>query len=228
MSETPTLPQRDFSDVDAKRLAIILAVVAVWFICNWFALSAVSAVMLPADVGGKSGPWIIRPIRGVHFGATAVMAAITCPLILAPIQRNWPREDVELGSQYIPLQGRPLKSRLLLKSFLLFIGYSVCFAFYLLSWTKIGPDGIQYRLPWSTTLYQYREIQALEAIPEGERSESITQNGPWYEIKMKDGSRITFSLDNEGTSTEEMASIALYAADQSGLRWMRRRDSKKR
>jgi hypothetical protein len=68
-------------------------------------------------------------------------------------------------------------------------------------------------------------VASLTTIPDGERSESLRQNGPWYSIKLRSGRTIILSLDNEGTTPDELEAMATFVADRSGLSWVRRSDT---
>jgi hypothetical protein len=196
-------------------------------VCYWFALPAIQSLIIPNALGGRIGPWVVRPILAFHFGAMAVMAAVALPLIGRPIEKLWAREDAALGTRYDPFHGRRVKRGLFfVKAFLLLVIYASALVFYLLSWTKIGPDGIEEHLPWTTLTLSFQDIVSLETIPEGERSESITQNGPWYSIRFKSGRSISLSDDNEGTTPDELRAMTTYIADRSGLRWTRRSDAR--
>jgi hypothetical protein len=218
---------RSFSKVDAKRAFINVAVMAIVGAGYWFVLPAIQLLIIPTAPNGDNGPWVVRPILAVHFCATVAMAAVTFPLLTWPLQQVWNRKDAALGTRYDPFHGRAAKRGfLLVKSFLLLAIYASGLVFYLFSWTMIGPDGIEQRLPWTTQKHSYKDILWLETIPDGERSESITGDGPWYSIKPKSGRSITLSEDNEGSTLEELLAMTSYIADGSGLRWMRRTDAR--
>jgi hypothetical protein len=203
-----------------------MAIVGVGY---WFILPAIQALIIPNAPGGNSGPWVVRPILAFHFGAVAVMAAVTLPLLARPLQQLWKHEDAALGTRYAPFHGRPVKRGLLLiKGFLLLAIYASGMVFYLFSWTIIGPDGIEQRLPWTTLNHSFQDVVTLEKIPEGERSDSIKQNGPWYSIKLKSGRSITLSDNNEGITSDELRALAAYIADRSGRTWARRSDARAR
>jgi len=227
-AETPTIPRR-FSGIDAKRAFINGALLAVVALCYWFILPVIQSLIIPNAPGGRNGPWVVRPILAFHFGAMAVMAAVTLSLISRPLQRVWAREDSALGTRYDPFHGQTVNRGLFaVKVFLLLAIYASALVFYLFSWTKIGPDGIEERLPWTTRNYSFQDIVSLETIPDGERSESITQNGPWYSIEFKSGRSITLSDDNEGSMLDELRAMTAYIADHSGQRWVRRSDARAR
>jgi hypothetical protein len=227
-TETPTM-SRGFSKVDGKRAFIILVIVAIASVCYWFILPAIQALIIPNAPGGPNGPWVVRPIMAIHFCAVAVMAAVTVPFILRPIQRVWARQDAALGSRHDPFHGRPLMRVLFfVKGFLLLAVYASALVFYLFSWTIIGPNGIQQSLPWTTLNHSFQDIVSLETIPDGERSESITQNGPWYSIKLKSGRFISLSDANEGCTRDELSAMTTFIADRSGLAWARRSDARVR
>jgi hypothetical protein len=117
---------------------------------------------------------------------------------------------------------------LLFKGLLLLAVYATGLVFYLFSWTIVGPAGIEQRLPWTMLHHEYEDIVSLEMIPDGQRSESIRQNGPWYSIKFKSGRSITLSPDNEGITREELIAMSAYIADRAGRTWLRRSDARRR
>lgn len=225
-TETPGM-QRGFSRVDAKRALIAIAMLAVAGTSYWFVLPAIQSLIIPTAPGGRNGPWVVRPILAFHFGAMAVMAATTLPLIIRCLQKAWRREDAALGGRYDPFRNQPFKLRLIIvRGFLLLAVYGAALVFYLFSWTKIGPEGIQEHLPWTTLHLSFQDIASLEMVPEGERSESLRKNGPWYSVEFESGRFITLSDDNEGITRDELRAMAVYIADRSGRAWVRRRDSR--
>lgn len=221
------LETRSFSDVDAKRAAISLVIMAVVMAGYWFMLPALQSLIIPGGLSGPDGPWVIRPITAVRFCAAAAMGAVTFPLVMWPLQQAWNREDAALGSRYGGIGG-PLKGLLLVKASLLLVVYFSALLFYLFSWTIIGPEGIEQRLPWTTRQHSYQDIVSLETIPEGQRSDSITQNGPWYSVRLKDGYSLSLCEDNEACTTEVLNAIATYIGERSGLKWERRSDARVR
>ena len=100
--------------------------------------------------------------------------------------------------------------------------------FYLLSWETVGPDGIEQHLPWTTLHHSFQDVSALETIPNSERSDALKQNGPWYSVKLRSGRSITWSLDNEGMTHDELTAMATFVARRSGLAWARRSDARAR
>jgi hypothetical protein len=157
------------------------------------------------------------------------MAAVTLPLITRPLRRRWAREDAALGTRYDPFHHQPGKRvRIVIVGVLLMAIYASALFFYLFSWEVIGPDGIQQRLPWTTLIHSFQDIVSLETVPDGERSESITRDGPWYSIKFKNGRSIDLSDDNEGCTRDELSAMTAFIADRSGLAWARRQDSRPR
>jgi hypothetical protein len=117
---------------------------------------------------------------------------------------------------------------LVFKGLLLGVVYAAALVFYLFSWTVLGPDGIEERLPWTTFNHSFQDVGSLEMIPDGERSDSIKQNGPWYSINFKSGRSITLSDDIEGSTRTELSAMAAFIADRSGLAWARRSDARPR
>ena len=226
--DTPAI-SRSFSRLDAKRAGIGIAIFVVVGACYWFILPAIQSQIIPDAPGGTNGPWVLRPILAFHLGAMAVMATVTLPLIAGPLRRRWKHEDAALGSRYDPFAGQPVKHPMfVLKTFLLLIVYASALIFYLLSWETIGPDGIVQHLPWTTLHHSFQDIASLETIPDGERSESLKQNGPWYSIKLRSGRSIEWSLENEGITQDELTAIATFVARRSGLAWAGRSDARAR
>lgn len=219
--------RRGFSRSDARRAFTGIAMLAIVAAGYWFILPAVQSLIIPAAPGGGMGPWVVRPILALHFGAAAVMAVLTLPFIMRPLQKVWAREDAASGSRYDPFHARRAeRAALFVKGFLLLAVYAIALVFYLFSWTRIGPDGIEQRLPWTTQNHPFQDIVSLETIPDGERSDSLTQNGPWYSIRFGSGRPVTFSRDNEGISRDELRAMTDYIAGRSGLIWVRRKDAR--
>jgi len=193
--------------------------------CYWFMLPAIQSQIIPSAPAGKTGPWVIRPILAFHFGAVAVLVCASLPVALRPLRTIWRRKDAALGSRYDPFRDRPMKRVvLLIKGSLLALLYASALVFYLFSWTIIGAHGIEQRLPWATLHHSFQDIQSLETIPEGARSDSIAQNGPWYSIKLRSGRSITLSHDNEGGTPDELKEATSFIAARSGLSWSKRSD----
>src|SRR5262245_22917499 len=104
-----SITPRGFSRTDAWRAFVNIAIMGVVGVCYWFMLPAIQSWIIPDAVGGRTGPWVLRPILAFHFGAVAVMACVTVPFIVWPLRRRWEREDAALGTRYDPLYGRPVK-----------------------------------------------------------------------------------------------------------------------
>ena len=220
---------RNFSRLDGKRAVISIAMFVVVGACYWFMLPAIQSQIIPDATGGTNGLWVLRPIFAFHFFAMGVMTSVTVPLIARPLKRKWKHEDAALGSRYDPFAGRPVKRALfMIKGVLLLIVYAAAPMFYLLTWETIGPDGIEQHLPWTTLHHSFQDIASLETIPNGERSESLNQVGPWYSIKLRSGRSITWSLDNEGITQDELTAMTTFVAERSGLAWARRSDARAR
>jgi hypothetical protein len=225
-AETPQV-LRDFSRTDATRMLITVGILAVVAVSYWYTLPALQSLTLPSARTGHEGPWVVRPIGAFHFGAMTVLTAVTVPLVLLPVQRKWARADVAFGTRYDPFHGRPGKRRVLLvKGSFLMVVYAAGLFCYLFSWERVGPEGIQQRLPWTTLNHSFQDIESLETVPEGERSDSISRSGPWYSIKFKSGRSITLSEANEGCTRAELSAMTAFIADRSGLPWVRRGDSR--
>ena len=226
--DTPAIA-RNFSRADGKRAIISIAILVVVGVCYWFMLPGIQSKLIPDAAGGTNGPWVLRPILAFHFGAVAVMTSVTVPFIVGLLKRKWKHEDAALGSRYDPFAGRPVKRAIfLLQGILLLIVYSAALMFYLLSWETIGSDGIEQHLPWTTLHHSFQDIASLETIPDGERSDSLKQNGPWYSVKLQSGRHITWSLDNEGITQDELTAMTTFVANRSGLAWARRSDARAR
>jgi hypothetical protein len=219
---------RDFSGANAMRVVVFVATSAIVFVGYWLMLPRIQSLIIPSISGGDKGPWLVRPDLGFHFGAAAAMAGVTVPVLTWPLDQIWKREDGTLGTRYDPLQKIPAaRGILLVKAFFLLAVYVTGLVFYLFSWTLIGPGGIEQRLPWTTRKHSYQDIVWLETIPDGERSNSIAQDGPWYLVRLKDGQSITLSHENEGVTAEELRAMTTYIADRSGIRWARKNDSRR-
>jgi hypothetical protein len=221
-TETPSIPRRS-SSIDAWRAVLIVPIFLVAAVCYWFILPVIQWLIIPNAPGGGNGPWVVRPIVAFHFGAMVVLSAVTLPLITR-LLKVW-RRDPALGTQH---DRSLIRVPLIAKGLLLLAVYAIGLVFYLFSWNMIGPDGIEEHLPWTTRKHSFQDIVSLETIPDGERSESIHQDGPWYSIKFKSGPSITLSPDNEGSTDDELRAMATYIADRSGLTWERRSDAQKR
>lgn len=220
---------RSFSRADVKRAGIRLAIFGVVCVCYWFILPGIQSQIIPDAPGGTNGPWVLRPIFAFRFGAMAVMASVTLPIIVGLLERRWKHGDAASGSGYDPFAGRPVERALFVfKGVLLLIIYAAALMFYLLSWETIGPDGMERHLPWTTLHHSFQDIASLETIPDGERSDSLKQNGPWYSINLRSGRSMTWSLDNEGITQDELTAITTFVARRSGLAWVRRSDTRAR
>jgi hypothetical protein len=228
MSDTET-PTRSpgFHKMGGKRTFTKFVIFAIVGACYWFMLTGIQALIIPNAPGGPNGPWVVRPILAYHFCAMAVMTAVTVPFIIRPLQRVWTHEDAALGAQHDPIHGRPrMRVLFFVKGFLLLAVYAAGLVFYLFSWTIIGPEGIEEKLPWTTLKHSFRDIGSLETIPDGQRSESLRQDGPWYCINLKSGRSIDLSDGNEGCTRDELSAMTTFIADRSGLAWRRRSDAR--
>ena len=106
------------------------------------------------------------------------------------------------------------------------IVYGVSLVFYVRSWTIIGPGGIEQQLPWGRVVHGFDQIESLETIPGGMRSDSIAKKRPWYSVRLNSGRSVTLEMENEGCTESELSAIAAYVAEQSGKPWMRGPDSR--
>ena len=220
---------RSFSRADVKRGGIRLAIFVVVCAFYWFILPGIQSQIIPDAPGGTNGPWVLRPIFAFRFGALAVMASVTFPIIVGLLERRWKHGDAASESGYDLFAGRPVeRARFVFKGVLLLIIYAAALMFYLLTWETIGPDGMERHLPWTTLHHSFQDIASLETIPDGERSDSLKQNGPWYSINLRSGRSITWSLDNEGITQDELTAITTFVAQRSGLAWVRRSDTRAR
>ena len=91
MTDSNIPSTRSFSRADAKRVFITLAMLGVLGVGSWFLLPAIQSLIIPNAPGGNNEPWVVRPILAFHFGAVAVMAAVTLPLLSRPLQQLWKR-----------------------------------------------------------------------------------------------------------------------------------------
>ena len=108
--DTPAV-SRNFSRVDAKRAIIGFAIFVAVGVCYWFMLPGIQSKIIPDAAGGTNGPWVLRPILAVHFGAAGVMTSVTVPIITVPLKRKWKHGDAVLG-RYNPFAGRPAEHAL--------------------------------------------------------------------------------------------------------------------
>lgn len=227
-TDTPAI-SRNFSRVDGKRAIISIALFVSVGVCYWLMLPVIQSKIIPYVASGPSGPWVLRPILPARFGAMAVMTSVTFPFVAVPLKRKWKHEDAALGSRYDPFAGRPVQQTLfVLRGIFLLIVYASALVFYLLTWQIVGPDGIEQHLPWATLHHSFQDIASLETIPDGERSDSLNRDGPWYSIKLRSGRSITWSLDNEGTTQDELTAMTTFVAQRSGLAWVTRSDARAR
>jgi len=226
---TTSITTRAFNRTDLKRTLILSVIFWPLVAGCWFVLPLLQSKVIPSAPGGTIGPWVLQPILAMRFGATAVLGCLTFMLLARPLFAKWKREDAALGSRYDPHAGQPIKrGAMWLKITLLFIVYASGLVFYLLSWHTVGPHGIEIRLPWTTRHYSFEEIATLETIPDGERSDLIRENGPWYSVTFQSGRSLSWSLDNEGITRVELEAIADFVSRRSGLSWERRSDARVR
>jgi hypothetical protein len=230
MSDTaPPVVRRNFSSLEVRRAFVFFGTMAFVGGCYWFMLPGIQSHIIPVAPGGAAGPWVIRPIGAAHAGAAAVLACLTVPFISRPLNRMWQREDAASGTRYDPFRDKPgARVVIMAKACLLLLIYASALVFYLGSWTIIGPDGIEKRLPWGKRNHSFQDIMSLQAIPDGLRSDSIAQEGPWYEIRFRSGGGITLSPDNEGTTPDELSAMTALISKRSGLAWRSRADVRRR
>lgn len=103
------VPPRDFSKTDGERAFVAVALLTAVGACYWFGLPFVQSLLVPRAPGGRTGPWVLRPILAFHFGAVAVMASVTVPVLIRSLNKTWMREDAAAGTRYDPFHGRPVK-----------------------------------------------------------------------------------------------------------------------
>ena len=226
-TNTPAV-SREFSSTDGKRgivgAAILLGAVA----CYWLVLPVIQSMIIPRAAGGADGTWVVRPEGPLRVCAAAVMACVTVPFLARPLKRKWANEDAVSGSRYDPLAGRPVKRALfVLKAIVLLIVWGAGLMLYLFSWETIGPNGIEQHLPWTTLRHSFGDIASLETIPEGRRSDTLGKDGPWYAVRLRSGRSMTWSLDNEGMTRDELTAVTTFVAQRSGLEWMIRSDTRR-
>ena len=218
-----------FRRIHLGRMLVTFGLMVAFFAASFFLLPLIQSWILPKAPGGISGPWIVRPIIASHFCACAIITAVSAAVVLRPIARRWRAADAERGIQFDPFNGRPAaKIALYTKGILLLMIYGFSLVAYLLSWTAVGPEGIEEHLPWGTRKYSYHRIVALQSIPRGFRSDAPVKNGPWNCVKFDDGREVTLSHDNEGLTPAELDSIAAFIADRAGHHWDVREDARQR
>jgi hypothetical protein len=211
---------RRFKLRDAARAFVALSTLAAIFAASYFILPEIQRLVMPAAPGGKEGPWVILPILAFHFGACAVASAALMPLALTPFRRRWRAQDAVEGTRFDPFQNRPaVRVALYVKGAALLAVYLISLVFYLLSWTVVGPGGVEEHLPWGVRQHAFENIVSLAMIPEGFRVDSLKRNGPWYQVRFEDGRRVTFGADNEGISNLELAALAEFIASRAGRSW---------
>ena len=218
---------RPFSRTDLKRTVVAVPILVTIMLCYWFLLPAIQSLFVPHPPGGANGPWVVRPISAFRYYAAGLMTAVTAAVGFVPLKRRWNGEDAALGT-YDSRCGTPrgIGSGMTLGAWLLMPVYIAAPIFYLFSWTTVGPDGIEERLPWGRYSHEYRNVTALETIPAGLRSDARKQGGPWYQVRFRSGRRVTISLDNEGTEPEELKAAAAFIAARSRLPWVRSGDAR--
>lgn len=206
----------------------LLAMVSILAPVYWKLLPAVQSRILPRATGGANGPWVVRPDLGHHIMGVAVLTLVTVFVLLVPLSRLLRRPDARSSTREGPSHGQPVRNavrmpRMLKAAFLLLV-YCLSFMLYFFSWTTVGPNGIEERLPWRTRHHSFQEVESLESIPDGMRSDALEANGPWLRLNFRGGTHLDFSLDNEGMRPEELNAIKTYAAARSGLPWETRSD----
>jgi hypothetical protein len=229
LDQTPSrMPERirQFKLRDGARMLGFLSALAAIFAASFFILPELQGLLVPAAPGGQMGPWVIRPILALHFGACGVAAAALTPLATAPLRRRWRAQDAAEGTRFDLFHNRPAARVVLYIKGTLLVGiYLISLVFYLLSWTVIGPDGVDEHLPWGVRHHALSSIASLTVIPDGFHVDSLAKNGPWYEVGFEEGRRVTFGEDNEGISKPELAAAAEFLASRSGRAWQIARDA---
>ena len=219
---------RKLSRIDAKRGAVSVIILALVFIVWYFLLPLIQGAIVPKLPGGTMGPWVIRPIIALRFGASAIASVASIPLLTKRVRRRWKAEDAALGTHYEPYSGFAGKAAYTIKGVLLMIIYAASMLFYLLSWDTVGPSGIELHHPWGQRKYSFSDVESIETIASGMRSDKLAQNGPWYSVELSDGYHFIFSHDNEGCSERELSDMATFIAAQSRKTLTPRDDSRTR
>jgi hypothetical protein len=226
-TNTPAV-SRGFGRTDGKRGIVAAAILLGSVACYWLVLPLIQSMIIPRAPGGANGPWVVRPEGPLRICAAAVLACVTVPFLAGPLKRKWDNEDAASGSRYDPLAGRPVKRALfVLKAIVLLTVWGAGLMFYLLSWETIGPDGMKEHLPWATLRHPFQDVASLETIPEGLRSDTLGKDGPWYAVKLRSGRTMTWSLDNEGMTRDELAAMTTFVAQRSGMAWGFRGDARR-
>jgi hypothetical protein len=220
---------RQFKPRDAARALVSLLTLAAIFAACYLVFPTIQCLIVPAAPAGKTGPWVIPPILAFHFGACAVATVALMPLVLTPLWRRWRAEDAAEGTKFDPFHNRPVtRVWLYVKGMVLAAIYLISLIFYLLSWTVVGPGGVEEHLPWGVKQHAFDKIVSLTMIPEGFRVDSLKKNGPWYQVRFEDGRRVTFGADNEGISKLELAATAHFIGLRAGRSWQVPSDARPR
>ena len=219
---------RKLGRTDAKRGAVSVAILALVFVVWYFLLPLIQGAIVPSLPGGTTGPWVIRPILAFRFGASAIASVASVAFLTQRLRNRWKAEDAAIGTHYEPYSGFAGKAAYTIKGVLLMIIYAGSMLFYLLSWDIVGPAGIELHHPWGQRKYSFNEVESIETIANGMRSDKLAQNGPWYSVKFSDGYHFTFSKDNERCSEAELSDMATFIAAQSHRMLTPRDDSRTR
>lgn len=204
------------SELYIVRFCIVLVLLPVSFITYFFALPVIQSIVVPYAPGGDSGPWLVRPIEAMRFGSAAFLTAITGPVITSgPLRKLW-QPHRELDSSIIPKHSFRYY-RYMVKGFLLMLVSAVAMAMYLFSWSYIGPDGIKQRFLWKSAYHTYDEIRALRIVFPALQSEAA--KGLKYCVDFK-GPDVTFGLENEGMTAQEVQALSMFIATRSGREWI--------
>lgn len=197
----------------AARIAIVLGALGALFGALWLALPVVRGWMLPEASTASGLLWVIGPPRALRFGACAVLAALTLPLLLRPLGRRWAAEDQR--ARPAPAVERHVgRTALLIRGGLLFVVYAVCGAFYFVSHGEVRDGSIAFHSVLGTRAYGYAQIVSLEhQAPEGGQPDR-------YAIRFDDERWGYFDADCEGVDDGAARAIAAHVARRAGQVWL--------
>lgn len=218
-AETPQ-PSRSLHRVDFIRGGIVFVAVTLLFIACFLALPSIQKRVSPAVPGGAMGPWLIRPEWTFRIGVSALVSALSIPLLMRPLHRLWIEQDAALGGSHNPLGGPPGKRLgIYLRAGLTAVACAISLFAYFGTWVIIGPDYLEHRLFWRVTKFHYGYVRALE-IPDIRRSNLfIGEEGASYKIQLTTGQVIFIGMDNEGMTRDELAAIGAFLEGKTKKKW---------